>query len=386
MCQNLATAYFFAKRSFRVFSMGFIRVLLSLVVVLSHAPAGVLISKFLHPGLAVQCFYAISGFYMQLLVWDYSKNSRSWVKRFYISRLMRLLPIYYVCLLITFAIRPNITSPLNLLAYYSELLTWDKILYLTDNLFVLPQSVLPFFGKYYTVMWQSWTLSLEMIFYLLCPFLLTKNSRTVLLFLILSLCIRLTLRVYGFYEQAWFISFFPNELAIFLAGSLGFRFYNEFLEPQNVIADGALTLIGFCFLIFLAYFYKVGWLHFEGGEWKAVFSCGSSKQYLAALAVTIISIPFIFKWSKNFRFDRWMGDLSYPIYLSHTIFIELLSEYAVAKEYIAVVTVVLTFIFAILLCEYVDKPISKWRYALKRKGSFIGSGLKPGDDYVANAS
>ena len=30
-------------------------------------------------------------------------------------------------------------------------------------------------------------------------------------------------------------------------------------------------------------------------------------------------MPLIFALSKNWRFDRWIGELSYPIYICHTI-------------------------------------------------------------------
>ena len=82
--------------------MGVLRFYLAYVVLLSHCPQG-LLSNVFHPGLAVQCFFIISGFYMQLLVSKKytDQNPLSFCKNFYLSRVFRIFPIYLIILLIT---------------------------------------------------------------------------------------------------------------------------------------------------------------------------------------------------------------------------------------------------------------------------------------------
>src|SRR5690349_528806 len=92
--------------------MGVLRLFLATVVLLFHAPDGI-IQRLLHPALAVQCFYCISGFYIQLLVYEFSKRSGSWKWDFYKSRILRIFPVYYIFLFATVISTGALTRHLN---------------------------------------------------------------------------------------------------------------------------------------------------------------------------------------------------------------------------------------------------------------------------------
>ena len=82
--------------------MGVFRFFLAYVVLISHCPVGEL-NRWFHPALAVQCFFIISGFYMQLLVSEKyaGQDPTKFYKDFYLSRIFRIFPVYWVILLIT---------------------------------------------------------------------------------------------------------------------------------------------------------------------------------------------------------------------------------------------------------------------------------------------
>jgi peptidoglycan/LPS O-acetylase OafA/YrhL len=82
--------------------VGLLRILLAISVFCAHSrPLGSL--RWLSGDLAVESFFVISGFYMQLILsTKYTKErlGNTWVWQFYKARYLRLLPVYWVgCLL-----------------------------------------------------------------------------------------------------------------------------------------------------------------------------------------------------------------------------------------------------------------------------------------------
>lgn len=86
--------------------MGLIRLILAFAIVSNHYQNHQLFD-FLYASVAVKSFYIISGFYMALIL-----NNNSYVnkKNFYISRFMRLYPIYIVCVIVTFLLGSGYTT------------------------------------------------------------------------------------------------------------------------------------------------------------------------------------------------------------------------------------------------------------------------------------
>src|ERR1700681_3104577 len=80
--------------------MGWMRFLLAMAVVVEHINAVFGTMPGLLPGtLAVQVFFAISGFYMSLILTGKYRDS----KTFYFNRFLRLYPAYFVVCIGTWA-------------------------------------------------------------------------------------------------------------------------------------------------------------------------------------------------------------------------------------------------------------------------------------------
>ena len=97
--------------------MGFLRLILSLSVVLYHAG-----SLFGYTGMnglvAVHIFFIISGFYMALIIKNkYSKAKRPYYT-FITNRFLRIYPIYWVVLVLMIVVEYARFSNLNLLYPY----------------------------------------------------------------------------------------------------------------------------------------------------------------------------------------------------------------------------------------------------------------------------
>ena len=71
--------------------IGIIRLLLALSVVSAHISGSPLIS-FVGGETAVRIFFVISGFYMQMIIGEYSTKYKFWL-----SRYIRIFPTYIVC-------------------------------------------------------------------------------------------------------------------------------------------------------------------------------------------------------------------------------------------------------------------------------------------------
>ena len=99
--KNLYLSFRIGDNIICFYNMGILRLFLAYIVILFHSPEGIL-PRISHPALAVQCFYVISGFYMQLVINKYyNANNEHWKMDFYKSRFIRIFALYYVFLSIT---------------------------------------------------------------------------------------------------------------------------------------------------------------------------------------------------------------------------------------------------------------------------------------------
>lgn len=76
-----------------------------------------------------------------------------------------------------------------------------------------------------------------------------------------------------------------------------------------------------------------------------------------------MTIPFIFQWTKNSKIDQWIGDLSYPVYLSHMLFMLVINKLQPLVNVLGTgLTVILLSIgISILLNKYISKPLERIR-------------------------
>jgi peptidoglycan/LPS O-acetylase OafA/YrhL len=72
-----------------------------------------------------------------------------------------------------------------------------------------------------------------------------------------------------------------------------------------------------------------------------------------------VTLPFLFQASKNWRWDRWIGNLSYPVYLVHASVLLLLKVgYGIDRGLVAVSCSTFA---ALLLLVVVEQPLEKLR-------------------------
>lgn len=354
--------------------MGLIRFILAISVVIAHSDA--IFGVSLVGGMvAVLAFYIISGFYMALILNEKYIGANNSYRLFITSRMLRLYPVYWTVLLLTIIasiVAFIYTNGANMggLQYYRDYLSTLKLSTLSflifSNLSFLGQDWVMFLGLdtssgglFFTPAWyktdpmlfrfllvpQAWTIGIEITFYAIAPFLVRRKLWIIIGLIILSLLLRLVLFQNGYKEDPWANRFFPTALVFFLLGIVGYHGYKR-LQKIQVNQWYLKAVLGFIIGFTICYSY----IPFQEKIFIYLFS-------------VFICTPFVFLLSKNWKRDRYIGELSYPIYISHLLvamglkFLDL-PEFGGGD---GLALAVLTIFFSIALNELVAKKIEAFR-------------------------
>lgn len=158
--------------------------------------------------IAVTIFFVLSGFIITyLLLTENAKTNTISIPKFYMRRVLRIWPLYYLVIFIGFFILPNLSvfyipEASSLWSY----LNWQTLLL---YIFFLPNVV---FAMYHNMpyMDQAWSIGVEEQFYILWPILLKTFRKSMPFFL---LFIVVTILLTNKYFTNIFFNFSPIENA-----------------------------------------------------------------------------------------------------------------------------------------------------------------------------
>lgn len=304
-------------------------------------------------------------------------------KLFITNRLAKLYPSYWiVCLLI---IGLSLCSYLYsgnafLLSEYTKahhyLNPFTLALFIVSNITLLFQDMMMFLGITpetgllyfikdlpstplnevvypFLLVRPAWSISIEIMFYLIAPYLVKQGNRVVALLISLSLIIRITLYINGYFEDPWSYRFFPSELLFFLLGIAGYRIYKH-IAPWFQANNSRIRLLWMVYALTLGLI--LGY---------PILPIPTLTKHILFLIVFFVSVPLIFLLSKRWKRDRYIGELSSPLYISHMfnlVFAErLLHNLGLSSEWTGELCLCLTLIFSITLNELILKRIDKYR-------------------------
>ena len=253
----------------------------------------------------VTLFFVISAFTL-CYTFQEKHSEKNPVISFYLRRGFRILPLYYAWLLATCFI-------LFGWDYFSG--DWQNkkslILYIFFGFNFVP-------GKQSGLVWASWTLGVEMIFYLFFPaiFRFCKNLNSALVFLIFSLLLswlhfELTANIPNYEYNMGILS----QLPIF---TIGIICYHIFLNVKDKMVSKRVSLllvIGSSMLIVII-------PYFPNAFGKMSFTYPMSVAYgIFLIGLSIFPVRIIVN-----RISVFFGLISYSLYLDHPQMIYYMSD------------------------------------------------------------
>lgn len=359
--------------------MGILRLLLALSVVTAHC-GSIFGCKLVGGPIAVQSFYIISGFYMTLILNEKYIGKNNSYKLFITNRFIRLYPIYWAVLLITIFISAAVACIThgnqipkfdNYFNVESNLISFS-FLFIT-NIFIVGQDIVMFLGitpetgnlfftsnfaltnprlQSFLFIPQAWTLSLEIMFYIIAPFILRRKMLFIILLIIVSFILRLF--IYNHLElqnDPWTYRFFPTELCFFLLGYISYRIYFKLPSILKTKRAGLLTLI--FIVIFTMVYYYLPEINIKGFPY--------SLFQLSYFIGILFSIPILFSHFKKVNYDNAIGDLSFPVYICHMLILDVCSNLPnpifTSGWFIAVITLIM----AAILNRIIAIPVELYR-------------------------
>ena len=247
-----------------------------------------------------------------------------------------------------------------LLLSFSNLLIFgqDLVMYVGT----LPRGPLFFTANIHNTMPQLWTflfippawsLSVELAFYVIAPFLVRRASGFILGLMALSLALRALL----FFKlhltnDPWTGRFFPTEILFFLAGVLAYRIYRRVQLHELAKRFWPMIVVAF-FGCFLAYQFVP--------EWSIA---GLPIKQAVYYPLAWLVIPFAFASSRKSKIDRYIGELSFPLYLVHYPMLRLLLmvlHHFRLDSLLAPIGIFLSLAASIVLLRVVTLPLEKLR-------------------------
>jgi len=262
-------------------------------------------------GLSVSFFFVLSGFLITYLLLEEKKHTGDIrIKTFLLKRALRILPLYFVVLSLGYLIS-------ELVLHTTSTNIWTDGFML--NLFLLPNIAFAF-GMIPEILIQIWSIGTEAQFYLLWPFLVKRNSSAGLfriIFIIIAtwLVARGLLWLADAGHSPWNAIIFRTRIDCMAIGGLaaGCLFY------QHLAA---------------AYWNKfMDWIHHKSTPWflgiiflllvgvSASHAVSLYQCYSILFAVVILRVihhPVSFL---ELPVMKWLGKISYGIYLLHHFFV-----------------------------------------------------------------
>ena len=343
--------------------MGALRFFLALSVIFSHNGIRV-------PGveghLAVLAFFVISGFYMALVLNEKYQDN---VSGFYMARFLRLWPAYFIVVVITLVfIRPfNAGIYVSLVAasavwastltmLFSQLLWWfgldpaGHLVFLSSAAQQVKISPLTNAAH----MQHMWSVGVEICFYMIAPFIARKPKLIVAL-LAFFLCIYIFIKTKLFFHHPLDHRSALNSFWLFLLGMGAwwiwkcnvFKLSNFKFSWQSWSVCGVVTSFIIIALIQLDF----------NNPWLNIF---------CYLFFALMLIP-IFHYTSQSKVDRFIGEMSYPVYLVHwPIIAYLITQHRGSWMWSLIISVI-TLVFALILYLFIDRKIEMFRQSFARK-------------------
>ena len=344
---------------------GSFRLILALMVVLTHGTFlavnfGPYLPQNALGGIAVMNFFVLSGFIIAEVV-DIFYRGRPGA--FLTNRALRLLPPYWAAVALALALHFALSYfqvltipkggdlPADALSLRSLLVQITAVIpILNFNKVLAPQD------WYYFVQF-FWAILIEFVFYLsvtiaVAAWPLVRRFMEIKTFL--TLCVFGAIAVHVFNNYGRHLHFYLDFVPYF---TLGMALYA--LSTRRDRMAGLVAIVSYVLVAFQFVQYQFGKSVPELG-WSGLAAPGVLGPLLFMLAgpLLILGLAAVRLPQQYVRWDQWIGNLSYPIYLNHgTVLIATWSIFHASGTGITIATLALTLVVGYIMKTLVETPM-----------------------------
>lgn len=332
---------------------GTLRLILAVMVAICHVSIAVYGRN---PGVvAVVCFFMISGFVMTGVIRSYYQDNK---KMFYLDRIMRIYPqyLFFVGLIaIIMFWTPgawSIVVPSRDNFLYNLTGHKNYMIYIYNFTLVSPIFA-NITGDDPVFIWPAWSLGVEIQFYAILPFILRLKAFKP--YLVLCSIFIFSFASYNLInEQLFSYSLLPGTLFIFLSGSLLYDYVNGDKTVGKYIGGLYIYMLILSVTVFVS---------------RKTVSPLILFSVIDVFIGYLLGLPLIFLLSllKRRKFDEFMGNISYGVFLSHFLVIWFAPYYGIFDPK--------NNIFLFLLCSVLlgltgyylaERPVVQWRRRIRK--------------------
>lgn len=336
--------------------LGSLRLFLALSVVIAHLTDDV--RFFSHWGVfAVFGFYLISGYLITTILHETYSFQFS---KFAINRFLRLFPIYYILAIATAFIINLSGGASTFHPAWSIQTRWEDIF---GNIFIIP---FEFYDSSFRLIPPTWSVAVELVNYFLLWLIVARNrSLAVLTFLIAT-----TYHIGSFMSGAdWGRRYYPAYAALmpFSMGALIYFFRSTTSNPISRFGSPVTAISCAAWLINLALCGLTGGAGSKFFNFFFFANLGLFATFLYA-ALNSPSKSLKIKW------DKELGDLAYPVFLTHWIVGYVMSQYFLNGQRRGMTLFIASLIPIILVSYVLSKIADRLIEPLRSK---VRSGAKP---------
>jgi len=273
------------------------------------------VSFFRFGWLGVDLFFALSGFPITDLLLN-SRDNKYYFRNFYIRRILRIFPIYYLVLIIFFSFSPILFSqkdPTSTFSYYNNNKVWFWSYFQNWLMVHKGPPPVPFLAHF-------WSLAIEEQFYLFWPLFVffIKKLETLKKVIILLIGIAIVTRLCVWFQypkevEAFYCNTFTRMDSLLMGCLLAVHLIQGKAISQKVIKLVVLSFMTFI-LISLLFF---GNIRQDNLLFPTIGYSLTAAFFCSLLYLLIKHEAYLLPWLKHLKPLSFMGKISYGMYVYH---------------------------------------------------------------------
>ncbi len=357
---NINVYFLFISVS-KLFMFGLFRFFLAFNVVAFHVLSIPSIGPF-----AVHSFFILSGFLMTTIMHKTYGYSLGGFKKYAINRFLRLYPVYWALLAVT-VMMVWVVGEDFFKAFHKSIHFPKDIVEVLANLTMLYPEFSPIIFSTRLAP-ATWALTIEIFYYVLIGLGLSKNRTVTLVWFGLSV----VFLIYNILNGKLSIGY-GNFLSASLPFSIGALLY----WYQDRIFELLKKFNSIYLVVCLAYFGNIIFIAASGflipeQHWKFNFICGFFNLILSSLVIVILLN--IQKQLVPIGLDKFLGDLSYPVYVFHwagaglaswLLFKDVVKGHSIEGFFVFLLGSMITIIISVVINKSVNQRIESMRSKIK---------------------